>query len=120
MATRGIAAAFLAAWGGVAVADVTVSGDARMGIVFDSSADPRFSFAKRIRVQLNARGVTDGGVEYGVNLRLDEAGAAARGAGGSVSVSTGGHRLSFGDVPSADRSVMGDDFTSWRNRRPLR
>ena len=117
---QGIAAALLAAWGGAASADVTISGDARMGIAFDSSADPRFSFANRIRIEFHAGGVTDGGLEYGVNLRLDEGSAAARGARGSVSISSGGHRLSFGDVPSGDRAVMGDDFTSWRNRRPLR
>lgn len=65
---------------GVAAADVTVSGDGRMGILYSEAgyanaitgADKDYSFTSRIRIKFTASGETDGGLAFGGDVRLDQ------------------------------------------------
>lgn len=60
---------------------VFISGDARMGVAYDSSAEGGLSFVNRLRIKFHFQGQTDGGLGYGVALGdRDSAGpATARG-----------------------------------------
>ena len=68
-----------------AVAEVRFEGDARMGVLRGpapgAAADerPRWSFTSRIRATVRMEGETDGGLRFGGQVRLDEAGRAATG-----------------------------------------
>ncbi len=59
-----------------AAAEVRFSGDARMGVVYDSDArdgnDSRLRFDSRAELRIELRGQTDGGLRYGIALDLDE------------------------------------------------
>jgi outer membrane protein OmpU len=102
---------------GVAAADVTISGDGRMGILYDNAtaagaalpAGTRtLAFTSRIRVAFTVAGETDGGVAFGGTIRADNAAAGALGQAGSVFVSFGGMELRMGDVDGAAERVVGD------------
>lgn len=96
---------------GVAAADVTLSGNARMGLIYDGND---FGFTSRARVIFTLSGETDGGLAFGASFRADQAGAANGGAftggmtGGSVFVSGDFGRLSMGDVSGAAEFIVGD------------
>ncbi len=96
---------------------ITLSGDARMGIIYNrveictegcvfSDYDARFT--SRARVEFTGSGETDGGLGFGFSFRADNAGDAADGTGGSVFISQGGHTLAMGDVDSAAKAAVGD------------
>lgn len=89
-----------------AAAEVRFSGDARMGMLYDSS-DGGLRLVNRLRIGMTLQGTTDGGIDYGFTLQLDEAAQAARGTGGTVKVRAGRHSLSFGDVDSALLPTLG-------------
>lgn len=102
---------------GVASAQVALSGDARMGIVYDNSLasagagttnTSRLTFTSRARVTFTLSGETDGGIAFGGSFRADNAGAAAAGTGGSVFISGEFGKLSMGDVAGAARAAVGD------------
>jgi len=64
--------AILALSAGFASAEVTLSGDARMGIIGDfGGADA--AFTSRARVKFSMSGTTDGGLEFGASFRADNA-----------------------------------------------
>jgi outer membrane protein OmpU len=68
-----LATAALSAMTGYAAAEVTVTGTARMGLVYDSiSGDTLFS--SRVRVKFEMMGTTDGGLEFGAAVRADQVG----------------------------------------------
>ena len=89
-----LATTLLAATTGFAAAEVTLSGDARMGIIsdFDKAAtltidESDLQFTSRARVKFTLSGSTDGGLEFGASFRADNAGAStsvAKGADGIV------------------------------------
>jgi len=63
---------------GVAVADVTVSGDGRMGVLYYDDDiknaygdDTNYAFTSRIRIIFTASGETDGGLVFGGSVRAD-------------------------------------------------
>ena len=58
-----LATAMIAASAGFAAAEVTLSGDARMGIVSDGGD---LAFSSRARVKFTLSGESDGGVAFGV------------------------------------------------------
>jgi len=93
---------------GFAAAEVTVSGDARMGIVYDDFFDDSMSFSSRARVNFTASGETDGGLSFGASFRADNAGQAAEGLAGAVYLSGDFGTISMGDVESAAENAVGD------------
>lgn len=92
---------------GVAAADVSVGGDGRMGVIYDSSAATEWSFTNRIRISFSASGETDTGLSFGGSIRADNAAAGAAGTAGNVFISGAFGRLRMGDVDSADKMVNG-------------
>ena len=81
---------------------LSLSGDARMGVVWESDralgpAERGLRLSSRARLRLQFRGETDGGLQFGADLRLDE--ATQRPAGGSVSIGSpsSGGRLTVGN-----------------------
>jgi outer membrane protein OmpU len=88
---------------------ITLSGDARMGIIHHDVGEVyETKFTSRARVEFTGAGETDGGLGFGFSFRADNAGGAADGNAGSVFISQGGHTLAMGDVDSAAKAAVGD------------
>ena len=102
-----LATSMLAATTGFAAAEVTTSGSARMGVVYDSlSGDTVFS--SRVRVVFNMVGTTDGGLEFGASVRADQSGQGGTNNGDStVYVAANGFKLTMGDVGGAADALVG-------------
>ena len=97
---------------GVAAAEVAVSGDGRMGMVYDGN-DVQFS--SRARVKFTLTGESDAGLSFGAAFRVDQENyksdvyrSAARGTAGAVWISGTYGKLSMGDVVSASEAAIGD------------
>ncbi|MDQ7261703.1 porin [Paracoccus sp. PS-1] len=101
---------------GVAAAEVAVSGDGRMGLIYDGD-DVQFS--SRARVTFTLTGESDAGLSFGGSFRADQesdytAGntgssrSAARGTAGAVWISGTYGKLSMGDVVGAAEAAIGD------------
>jgi len=112
MGNRVLATTALTLSAGVAAADVALSGNARMGVVYDGDD---FGFNSRLRVQFTLSGETDSGLAFGGSIRADNAGGAGGGSvddggmtQGSVFISGEFGRLSMGDVSGAAEFVAGD------------
>lgn len=103
----------LVALSGAAYAEVAVTGDGRMGLVWDGE-DAQFS--SRARVRFNLSGETDSGLSFGGAFRVDQENfsaapssrSAANGTAGSVFISGTFGKLSMGDVVSAAEAAIGD------------
>ncbi|KEO54210.1 porin [Thioclava pacifica] len=104
---------------GVAAAEVTVSGDGRMGVRYDgqsATTDNEWNFSSRARVSFTLSGQTDGGLEFGGSFRADQAGdsaasnGAAYGLEGSVYISGAFGKVSMGDVVGASEALFGDFY----------
>jgi outer membrane protein OmpU len=110
-----LATSVLAATTGFAAAEVTVSGDARMGILQGFSDDPltptfdesTAHFTSRARVKFSMVGTTDGGVEFGASFRANDAAGAKAGTAGEVYVSSNGFKVTMGDVDGAANAAVG-------------
>lgn len=97
---------------GFASAEVALSGDARMGVIYDGE-DAQFS--SRARVKFTLTGESDAGLSFGAAFRVDhenyssnEYRSAARGTAGAVWISGTYGKLSMGDVVSAAEEAIGD------------
>ncbi len=91
---------------GVAVAEVAVTGDARMGLVYDGN-DAQFS--SRARVKFTLTGESDAGLSFGASFRADNADDDAKnGTSGSVWISGTYGKLEMGDTVSASEAAIGD------------
>ena len=101
---------------GFASAEVAVSGDGRMGVIYDGN-DAQFS--SRARVKFTLTGESDAGLSFGGSFRTDHesdytAGntgserSAARGTAGAVWISGTYGKLSMGDVVGAAEAAIGD------------
>lgn len=90
---------------GVAAAEVSLSGDGRMGVVYDGTD---WNFSSRARVIFTLSGQTDGGLEFGGSFKAHEAGAAKQGSAGSVYISGAFGKLEMGDVVSAPEALFED------------
>ena len=109
-----LATTMLAATTGFAAAEVTLSGDARMGIIsnFDDALTTTINesdlhFTSRARVKFTMSGSTDGGLDFGASFRAQDAVAAKTGTAGSVFISGAFGKLSMGDVDDAANSAVG-------------
>jgi outer membrane protein OmpU len=65
-----LATALVSASAGFAAAEVTLSGDARMGLLYNGD---KTLYTARARVKFDMVGTTDGGVEFGAGFRADQA-----------------------------------------------
>ena len=128
-----LATTVLVATAGVAAAEVTLSGDARMGVIdnFQNSATDDIGFTSRARVTFTLSGESDSGLAFGGSFRADNAGGilvqdsnddgtidptdpnevnnggASLGRSGSVFISGTFGKLSMGDVDDAALSAVG-------------
>ena len=105
----------LIASAGIAAADVSVSGDARMGVIYNSAGglgtdlQRNWAFTNRIRITFNASGETSTGLTFGGSVRARHAAAAEiAGNQGEVFVDGAFGKLSMGDVDSGDKAVTQD------------
>lgn len=100
-----LATSLLAATTGFAAAEVTVSGSARMGVIYDGTDT---LFTSRVRVSFGMVGTTDGGVEFGASVRNDQTGQGNTANNDStVYVSANGLKLTMGDNDSAANALVG-------------
>lgn len=101
---------------GFASAEVAVSGDGRMGVIYDGN-DAQFS--SRARVKFTLTGESDSGLSFGGSFRADQESdytdgndesvrSAARGTAGAVWISGTYGKLSMGDVVGAAEAAIGD------------
>ena len=101
------ATTILASVASYAAADVSVSGDARMGV---TSYDGVTNFDNRIRVTFTGSGKTAGGLEFGGSFRADNAVDAEAGNAGSVYISGAFGKIEMGDgydLGSGDSTAVG-------------
>jgi outer membrane protein OmpU len=100
-----LATAALSAMTGFAAAEVTVSGEARMGLIYDGSDT---QFTSRVRVKFAMVGTTDGGLEFGAAVRNDQSGQGNTANNDStVYISGAFGKLTMGDVDSAANALVG-------------
>jgi outer membrane protein OmpU len=110
-----LATTMLVAGASIAAAEVTVSGDARMGIVGGGNDDPATAqkedataFTSRARVSFGLTAESDSGLAFGASFRADNAAGAAAGTAGSVFISGAFGKLSMGDVDGAAQAATGN------------
>ncbi|RYI32701.1 MAG: porin [Acetobacteraceae bacterium] len=102
-----VSTAVLALSAGVASAEVTTTGTARMGII-DDFGDVGAQFSSRFRVIFTASGETDGGLAFGATVRNDQSGVGnTNNNDSSVFVSGAFGKLSMGDVDGAANAAVG-------------
>lgn len=101
-----LATTVFAGFAGVASAEVTLSGDARMGVIYSEQFDS-MDFTSRARVAFALSGESDSGLSFGASFRADNAVGASGGSAGSVYISGAFGKLSMGDVDSAIKAAVG-------------
>lgn len=108
-----LATTVLVGTAGIAAADVTLSGNGRMGVVYaeKTAASPvgyeELSFNSRVRASVNLSATTDGGLEFGGSFGIHDAAAAANGTEGSVFISGAFGKLTMGATDSASQNANG-------------
>lgn len=101
-----LATTMLIGTAGFAAAEVTVSGDARMGIVDDGTAAGAV-LSSRARVKFDMSGETDGGLSFGASFRAHDSVAANGGTAGTVFISGAFGTLTMGDNDGAAQVSVG-------------
>jgi len=100
----------LIATGGMAAADVTMSGSARFGVVYNSAMEAagasKTKVEKRMRLTFNGSGETDSGLNFGMVIRVesnenDGAGAASNISGAGVHMGNDMFKISVGNTNGA-------------------
>ena len=84
---------------------VSVSGDGRMGVMFDENEDAKFS--SRVRVKFALAAELDGGMTAGGSIRADNASDGASGTAGSVHLAGPFGKLAMGDVDNGAKAALG-------------
>jgi outer membrane protein OmpU len=97
---------FIATFASSALAEVKLTGEARLGVIGDFGADSR-AFSSRVRVKFEFSGKTDGGLAFGASSRADLGERANLGTAGSVFISGSFGTLSMGDVDGAADAAIG-------------
>jgi outer membrane protein OmpU len=108
-------AASLALSAGVASAqNITFSGDARMGVVYNSAnvaPVAKAQFSARARMTITMKRTTDSGMEVGASFRVDNGGAAIGNTmmtDGSVYISGDFGKLTMGNIAGAVEAAVGN------------
>jgi outer membrane protein OmpU len=100
-----LATTLLVASTGFAAAEVTTTGSARMGVVYDGTDT---FFSSRVRIVFSASGETDGGLTFGASVRADQSGQGNQANGDStVFISGAFGKLTMGDTGNAVDSILG-------------
>ncbi|MBA3908544.1 MAG: hypothetical protein C0524_01390 [Rhodobacter sp.] len=104
-----LATSALVMFAGAASAEITLSGSARMGIVYaDDGTTSTTQFSSRIRIVFTASGETDGGLTFGGSVRNDQSGVGGTSNGDStVFISGAFGKLTMGDVSGAADALVG-------------
>ena len=89
-----------------AMAEIQLTGDARLGII-DSFGIVGPKFTSRVRVKFKLFGETDGGLTFGASTRADLAEQANVGTAGTVFIAGSFGMLSMGDVEGAAERAIG-------------
>ena len=119
----------LVATAGMAAADVNLSGAARFGIVYDGSqtaaGTSKTKVEKRMTINIDGSGSTDGGLEFGgrIRLRSDENDAASAASSANVFLGNDTFRITVGNTAGAlvnrlnyfGNGNVGLTGTGWRN-----
>lgn len=108
----------LVMFAGAAAAEVKLSGDARMGVLYNGE---EWNFSSRARVAFTLSGTTDTGLEFGAKFQADDADSdslkkvdgttvsgAENGTSGSVFLSGAFGKIEMGDTVSASEALFGD------------
>lgn len=110
-----LATTMLVAGASIAAAEVTLSGDARMGIrgggidnLATAQDEAATVFTSRARVAFTLSGESDSGLSFGASFRADNAGGAAAGTAGSVFMLGAFGRLTMGDIDGAAQMATGN------------
>jgi outer membrane protein OmpU len=101
------ATALLALTSGFAAAEITMSGDARMGII---GFDDEVYFTHRARVKFTLSGESDSGFSFGASFRAGnafEAAGLSKGSAGEVFISGAFGTLTMGDIDNAAQAIVG-------------
>eukprot|EP00611_Tribonema_gayanum_P014162 TRINITY_DN25450_c0_g1_i1.p3 TRINITY_DN25450_c0_g1~~TRINITY_DN25450_c0_g1_i1.p3 ORF type:complete len:119 (-),score=13.59 TRINITY_DN25450_c0_g1_i1:4-360(-) len=101
--------AALAMTAGMASAEISLSGSARMGII-DDFGDVGPVFSSRVRIVFTASGETDTGLSFGASMRADQNGGNADGTANddsTVFISGSFGKLTMGDVDGAAAAAVG-------------
>ena len=103
-----LATTMLAGTAGFAAAEVAVTGYAEMGIWSNTAGD--VAFHQDVEVIFNMSGTTDGGLEFGANIELDEGNVANHGDrnGSWVYISGAFGKLTMGDTDGAMDWALAD------------
>lgn len=106
-----LATTLLVASTGFAAAELTTTGAARMGIIYNGTDT---EFTSRVRITFTGSGETDGGLTFGASVRADQIG----GNGGTSTGTTNGDstvyisgafgKLTMGDVGGAADALVGN------------
>ena len=115
-----LATTVLVGTAGFAFADVTLSGNGRMGITSVQSIDTNdtvstaddetvttTAFDSRARASVNMSASTDGGLEFGGSFGIHDNAGAAAGTAGSVFISGAFGKLTMGSTDSAAQNAVG-------------
>ncbi|MGR3660767.1 MAG: porin [Paracoccaceae bacterium] len=100
-----IATTALVATAGAASADISLSGDARFGVLYNANGD--LTFTSRTRAAINLSGESDGGLSFGGKFDIHNSENATKGFSGSVYVSGAFGKISMGDVDGAAKAAVG-------------
>ncbi|MDP2082447.1 MAG: porin [Pseudotabrizicola sp.] len=104
-----LATTVLAMTATVAAAEVKLSGNARMGVVYNGDAvSNKLQFSSRVRATISMSGETDSGLAFGGEFGVHDAGPASNGSAGSVFISGAFGKLTMGDVVGAAEEVVGN------------
>jgi outer membrane protein OmpU len=107
-----LASTALVASAGVAAADMSVSGNGRLGVLdslgLELQNPDELGFTSRIRVIFTGSGETDGGLSFGGTVRADNASGGNSGTAGNVFISGDFGTLTMGDVSGAPEAAVGD------------
>ena len=98
-----LATTMLVTAGHYAAADVSVSGDGRMGVVSD---DGTTTLSSRMRIKFSGSGTTDGGLTFGGSFRAADSIGAGTGTKGSTFISGAFGKITMGDTGNAVDSLV--------------
>lgn len=95
----------------VAAAEVAVTGEARLGVIYNGNTlapDSKAKFTSRVRVKFAGSGETDGGLSFGFSVRADQSGQGNTANNDSTAFISGAFgKLTFGDNDTAANALVG-------------